>query len=152
MLLFKRLHTEIDGTGPCIGIIMADGKGRVAYSMARKSGQMATQEGRCALCKNEQIKRADKYDEIYGIGVATKRLLSRKNIVEEFAKANAQFIVPANVEAIRKCLTSEDKNLPEEVKESLSVADRIYAELLDMEERSQRYYREVIPNKTSRSK
>lgn len=144
MILTKKIRQNPNNTGVCIGVVMSDQKNRVAYSMARNAVEMSTVEGRCKLCSKGQLSLSDEFEEDRGYGRAVKRLLSGGVDIAEFAKKNAHKIRPDVVENLQKYIFATETQRKEgqmTVPDDITAAERILAEMLDMQERSIRYFK-----------
>ena len=144
MILYKKIRLKPDGTGPAIGVVMSDGKGKVAFSMAKNAKKMFDQNTGAKIfsmcCMFQDV---DEFNEFEGIGRCMKKLFANHDDIKDIQTRFAHKITPTNVETFRKLIYAKKEERSKiEVPTTYNEIDRILAELIEMKERSFRYYKQ----------
>jgi len=150
-VLLKKIRAGVYG-GPIIGIVVADAPNSVAFSMARNARLMSSGDGLMKLIETDQIMKSDRFDKGMGIDQALGKLYrDGDKMIETFRKENASHIREEVVAELRKCIfhshpRREDGSIiPVEERhpepKHYYAAERIIAELEEMNERAKRYYK-----------
>ena len=106
MILYKKIRLKPDGTGPAIGVVMSDGKGKAAFSMAKNAKKMFDQDTGAKIfstcCMFQDV---DEFNEFEGIGRCMKKLFANHDDIKDIQTRFTKRVCKTNLIGINKIPT-----------------------------------------------